>query len=113
MQTEKSQPSGQRIMPETPALSIYPRVGISLSASETDDRFYLSPMRMFAERFKQQFENLMKSLSTLIMKRKLRWFDHILMSSGSAKTILQGTVKGKRNGRQKKRLGDNKVDRVD
>ena len=111
MQTEKSQPSGQRIMPETPALSIYPRVGISLSASETDDRFYLSPMRMFAERFKQQFENLTNSLPAL--NRKLRWFDHISMSSGSAKTILQGTVKGKRNGRQKKRWGDNKVDRMD
>ena len=40
MQTEKSQLSGQWIMPETgqisfPALSIDPRVGISLSASET------------------------------------------------------------------------------
>ena len=47
MQTKKSQPSGQQIMPETrstsfPALSINPPVGISLSASETDDRFYLS-----------------------------------------------------------------------
>ena len=46
MQTEKSQPSGQWIMPETqltsfPALSVYPRVRISLSASETDVRFYL------------------------------------------------------------------------
>ena len=47
MQTEKRQPSGQRIMPEMsfiefPALSFDPRVGISLSASKTDDRFYLS-----------------------------------------------------------------------
>ena len=47
MQTEKSKPSGQRIMPETkwtsfPALPVRPRVGISRSASETDDRFYLS-----------------------------------------------------------------------
>ena len=68
MQTEKSQPEGKRIMPETqctlfpalsvypctsflalsvyprtsfPALSIYPRVCISQSASETDVRFYL------------------------------------------------------------------------
>ena len=43
MQTEKSQPSGQRIMPETryPALSVYPRVGISLSASKTYDKFFL------------------------------------------------------------------------
>ena len=41
MQTEKSQPEGKRIMPETrftefPALSIDARVGISRSASETD-----------------------------------------------------------------------------
>ena len=41
MQTEKSQPEGERIMPETrftefPALSVDPRVGISRSALETD-----------------------------------------------------------------------------
>ena len=46
MQTEKSEPSGQRIMPETlltsfPALSVYPRVGISRSASQIVDGFYL------------------------------------------------------------------------
>ena len=42
MQTEKSQPEGKRIMPETrftefPALSVNARVGISGSAAETDD----------------------------------------------------------------------------
>ena len=43
-------------------------------------------------------------LLTLVKKRKLRWFGHVSMSSGLAKTILQGTVKGKRKrGRQKKR----------
>ena len=41
MQTEKSQPEGKRIMPETrftefPAFSVDPRVGTSQSASETD-----------------------------------------------------------------------------
>ena len=40
MQTEKSQPEGELIMPETrftefPPLSVYPRVGISRSAWET------------------------------------------------------------------------------
>ena len=41
---------------------------------------------------------------TLVKKRKLRWFGHVSRSSGLAKTILQGTVKGKRKrGRQKKR----------
>ena len=42
MQTEKSQPEGKRIMPETrftdfPALSVDPRIGISWSTSETND----------------------------------------------------------------------------
>ena len=45
---------------------------------------------------------------SLVKKRKLRWFGHVSRSSGLAKTILQGTVKGKRiRGRQKKRWEDN------
>ena len=44
-------------------------------------------------------------LLTLVKKRKLRWFGNV---SGLAKTIVQGTVKGKRKrGRQKKRWEDN------
>ena len=44
MQIEKSKPKDKRIMPETrltefAALSIDPRVGISLSASKTGDYF--------------------------------------------------------------------------
>ena len=47
-------------------------------------------------------------LLTLVKKQKLRWFGHVSRSSGLAKTILQGTVKGKRKrGRQKKRWEDN------
>ena len=47
-------------------------------------------------------------LLTLVKKRKLRWFGHVSRSSDLAKTILLGTVKGKRKrGRQKKRLKDN------
>ena len=47
-------------------------------------------------------------LLTLVKKRKLRWFGHVSRSSGLAKTILQGKVKGKRRrGRQKKRWVDN------
>ena len=46
-------------------------------------------------------------LLTLVKKRKLRWFGHVSRSSGLAKTILQGTVNGKRKrGRQKKRWED-------
>ena len=47
-------------------------------------------------------------LLILAKKRKLRLFGHVSRSSGLAKTILQGTVKGKRKrGRQKKRWEDN------
>ena len=43
----------------------------------------------------------------------LRWFGHVSRSSGLAKTILQGTVKGKRKrGRQKKRWEDNIKERT-
>ena len=38
----------------------------------------------------------MTLLLTLVKKRKLRWFGHVSRSSGLAKKILQGTVKGKR-----------------
>ena len=47
-------------------------------------------------------------LLTLVKKQKLRWFGYISRYSGLAKTILQGTLKGKRGrGRQKKRWEDN------
>ena len=47
-------------------------------------------------------------LLTMVKKRKLRWYSHISRSSGMAKTILQGTVKGgRRRVRQKKRWEDN------
>ena len=45
----------------------------------------------------------------IIVKRcKLQWYGHVSRSSGLAKTILKGTVKGGRiQGRQRKRLEDN------
>ena len=47
-------------------------------------------------------------LLTMVKKRKVRWYGHISRSSGMAKTILQGTVKGARKRRgQKKRWEDN------
>ena len=44
-----------------------------------------------------------------IVKRcKLQWYGHVTRSSGLAKTILQGTVKGgRRQGRQRMRWEDN------
>ena len=50
-----------------------------------------------------------EDLLTIVKKRKLQWYGHISHSSGLAKTILQGTVKGgRRQRRQKKRCEDTK-----
>ena len=47
-------------------------------------------------------------LLTIVKRRKLQWYGHVSCSSGLAKTILQGTVKGgRRQGRQRKRWEDN------
>ena len=49
-----------------------------------------------------------EDLLTIIKRRKLQWYGHVSRSSGLAKTILQGTVKGgRRQGRQRKRWEDN------
>ena len=49
-----------------------------------------------------------EDLLTIVKKRKLQWYDHVSRTSGLAKIILQGTVKGgRRQGRQKKRWEDN------
>ena len=49
-----------------------------------------------------------EDLLTNVKRRKLQWYGHISRSSGLAKTILQGTVKGgRRQGGQRKRWEDN------
>ena len=49
-----------------------------------------------------------EDLLTTVKRCKLQWYGHVSCSSGLAKTILQGTVKGgKRQGRQGKRWEDN------
>ena len=50
---------------------------------------------------------------TLVKKRKLRWFGHVSRSSDLAKTILQGTVKGKRKKRQTEEEVGRQYQRVD
>ena len=46
-----------------------------------------------------------EDLLTVIKRRKLQWYGHVSRSSGLAKTILQGTVKGgRRRGRQKEEM---------
>ena len=43
----------------------------------------------------------------IVKRRKLQWYGYVSHSSGLAKTILQGTVKGgRRQGRQRKRWED-------
>ena len=49
-----------------------------------------------------------EDLLITVKRRKLQWYGHASRSSGLAKTILQGTVKGRRRqGRHKKRWEDN------
>ena len=49
-----------------------------------------------------------EDLLTIVMRCKLGWYGHVSRSSGLAKAISQGTVKGeRRQGRQKKRWEDN------
>ena len=44
----------------------------------------------------------------IVKRRKLQWYGHVSRSSGLAKAILQGTVKGgRRRGRQRKRWEGN------
>ena len=56
----------------------------------------------------QQAIGLHEDLLTKVKRRKLQWYGHVSCSSGLAKIILQGTVKGgRRQGRQMKRWEDN------
>ena len=49
-----------------------------------------------------------EGLLTIVKRRKVQWYGHVSRSSGVAKTILRGTVKGgRRQGRQRKRWEDN------
>ena len=44
-----------------------------------------------------------EDLLTIVKRRKLQWYGHVSHSSGLAKTILQGTVKGGKKTRQTKK----------
>ena len=45
-----------------------------------------------------------EGLLTIVKRRKVQWYGHVSRSSGLAKTILQGTVKGgRRQGERRKR----------
>ena len=56
----------------------------------------------------QQAIGLHEDLLTIVKRHKMQWNGHAIRSSGLAKTILQGTVKGgRRQGGQRKRWEDN------
>ena len=56
----------------------------------------------------QQAIGLHEDLLTIVERCQLQWYGYVSCSSGLAKTILQGTMKGGRGqGGQRKRLEDN------
>ena len=56
----------------------------------------------------QQATGPHEDLLNIVKRGKLQWYGHVSRSSGLAKTILQGTVKGeRRQGGQRKRWEDN------
>ena len=56
----------------------------------------------------QQTIGLHEYVPSIVKRRKLQWYGHVSHSSGLAKTILQGIVKGRRRqGRQRQRWEDN------
>ena len=51
-----------------------------------------------------------EGLLTILKRRKLQWYGRVSRSSGLAKTIVQGTVKGgRRQGGQRKRWEDQRA----
>ena len=60
------------------------------------------------EAVRAKIQQAIGDLLTIVKRRKLQWYEHVSCSSGLAKTILQGTVKGgRRQGRQRKRWENN------
>ena len=56
----------------------------------------------------QQAVRSHEDVLAVLRRHKLHWFGHVSRSSGLAKTILQGIVKGgRREARQRQKLGDN------
>ena len=56
----------------------------------------------------QQAIGAHEDLLTIAKRQKMQWYGHVSRSSGKAKTILQGTMKGgRRRGRPRKRWEDN------
>ena len=70
--------------------------------TENFDENNIRPMHM-----RNTTHHCSEDLLAIVKRRKLQWYGHVSHSSGLAKTILQGTVKGRRRkGRQRKRWED-------
>ena len=50
-----------------------------------------------------------EDLLTTIKRHRLQWYGHVSHSSGLAKTILQGTVKGDRRQRRQRKRWEDKI----
>ena len=50
-----------------------------------------------------------EDLLTIVNRRKLQWYGHVFRSSGLAKTILQGTAKGRRKQRRQRKRWEDKI----
>ena len=69
-------------------------------------RCYRRLLNITSEEVRRKIQSAIEEYNelTMVKKQKLRWFDHVSRSSRLAKTMLQGTVNGKRRtGRQNKR----------
>ena len=53
----------------------------------------------------QQAIRPLEDLLTILKRRKQQWYGHVSRSSGLAKTILQGTVKGGRRQVRQRKVG--------
>ena len=88
------------------SIYLYVRESWTLTA-ELEKRMQSFEMRCYRRLLNISYKDLV-TIEEVRRKRKLRWFGHVLRYYGLAKTILQGTVKGKRKrGRQNKRWEDN------
>lgn len=68
------------------------------------DRVTNEEVRALIIAHRKNYEDLL----SIVKRRKLRWYGHVTRGSGLSKTILQGSVQGKRKrGRQHKRWMDN------
>ena len=78
--------------------------------AELQRRIQAMEMRCYRKILRSSYKDhaTNEEVCAIVKRRKLQWYGHVSRSSGLAKTILQGTVKGRRRrGRQRKKWEDN------